>query len=222
VSVDHVEVLVEEPSMAAALDAILPKLLGDVSFMVRVFQGKTDLLAKLPRRLTGYARGMADGLRVVVVVDRDTEDCRQLKLKLEQMAQRAGLRTRRAARGSADPRAWDMLTLIAIEELEAWYFGDWAAVQSAFPGVPTTVPHQAPYRDPDAIQGGTAEALERVLRRAGYFEGGLGKIQAARVIAPVMDPAVNRSRSFQVFRDALLEMVAADKSESLSVNRPVG
>ena len=35
------------------LDAILPKLLGDVSFMVRVFQGKTDLLAKLPVRLTG-------------------------------------------------------------------------------------------------------------------------------------------------------------------------
>ncbi len=61
-SVDHVEVLVEEPSMAAALEAILPKLLGDVSFMVRVFQGKPDLLAKLPGRLTGYARSMADGM----------------------------------------------------------------------------------------------------------------------------------------------------------------
>lgn len=208
-SVDHVEVLVEEPSMAAALEAILPKLLGGASFAVRVYQGKTDLLAKLPSRLTAYARSMVGGMRIVVIVDRDADDCRRLKAKLEQMAERAGLRTRRAARGGADPGAWVMLTLVAIEELEAWYFGDWAAVRSAFPGAPATVPDQAPYRDPDAIQGGTAEALERVLRRAGYFEGGLAKIQAAREIAPRMDPAVNRSRSFQVFRDALQEMVAA-------------
>jgi hypothetical protein len=203
----HVEVLVEEPSMAAALDAILPKLLGGLSFAIRVYQGKADLLAKLPSRLSGYARSMTDGMRIVVIVDRDADDCRRLKLDLERMAERAGLRTRRAARETADPRAWVMLTLIAIEELEAWYFGDWAAVCGAFPKVPESVPNQAPYRDPDAIQGGTAEALARVLSRAGYFEGGLAKIQAARSIAPLMDPAVNRSRSFQLFRDALLEMV---------------
>lgn len=208
-SVEHVEVLVEEPSMAAALEAILPKLLGDLSFAIRIFQGKTDLLAKLPSRLDGYARSQTDGQRIVVIVDRDAEDCRRLKVNLEQMAERAGLRTRRAARGAGDPARWVMLTLIAIEELEAWYFGDWAAVRSAYPRVPVNVPNQAPYRDPDAILGGTAETLGRVMRRAGYFEGGLAKIQAARVIAPLMDPAANRSRSFQVFRHALLEMVAA-------------
>lgn len=194
--------------MAAALEAILPKLLQDLSFAIRIFQGKTDLLAKLPSRLEGYARCQHDGQRIVVIVDRDAEDCRKLKLKLEQMAERAGLRTRRAARGGGDPDAWVMLTLIAIEELEAWYFGDWAAVLKAYPKAPATVPRKAAYRDPDAIQGGTAEALGRVLRRGGYFDGGLAKIEAARVIAPLMNPAVNRSRSFQVFRDAFLEMVA--------------
>ncbi len=75
--------------------------------------------------------------------------------------------------------------------------------------MPTTVPNQAPYRDPDAIQGGTAEALGLVLRRAGYFAGGLAKIEAARVIAPLMIPAENRSRSFQVFRGALAELATA-------------
>ncbi|MGC3999933.1 MAG: DUF4276 family protein [Anaeromyxobacter sp.] len=208
-SVDHVEVLVEEPSMKAALEALLPKLLGDVSFGIRVFQGKPDLLAKLPARLTAYARSSIDGVRIVVIVDRDAEDCRRLKAKLEEMAERAGLRTRRAARLRGDCRAWVMLTLIAIEELESWYFGDWAAVRGAFPKVPATVPNQARFRDPDAIQGGTAEALGSVLARAGYFEGGLPKIQTARTIAPRMDPAVNRSRSFQVFRDALMEMMRA-------------
>lgn len=195
--------------MAVVLGAILPKLLGDVSFAIRVFQGKADLLAKLPSRLTGYARSQTDGLRIVVVVDRDAEDCRRLKLALEQMAKRAGLRTRRAARGGGDPDHWMVLTLIAIEELEAWFFGDWTAVRGAYPRAPVNVPSQAGYRDPDAIQGGTAEALGRVLRRAGYFAGGLAKIQAAREIAPLMDPAANRSRSFQVFRDAIVELVAA-------------
>ena len=53
-SVEHVEVLVEENSMAVALEAILAKLLGPVSFATRVFQGKGDLLARRRRvRLGG-------------------------------------------------------------------------------------------------------------------------------------------------------------------------
>ena len=41
--------------------------------------------------------------------------------------------------------------------------------------------------------------------KAGYFSGGLRKIEAAEQIAPHMDPSRNTSHSFQVFRDALLE-----------------
>jgi hypothetical protein len=66
--------------------------------------------------------------------------------------------------------------------------------------------HGARYRDPDAIAGGTWEAFERVLRQSGYFRGGLRKVEAARTIAPHIDPARNTSRSFQVLRDALVEL----------------
>ena len=38
---------------------------------------------------------------------------------------------------------------------------------------------------------------------AKYHPGGLEKIRAAREISNHMDPDRNRSRSFQVFRDAL-------------------
>lgn len=41
-SVAHVEVLVEEPSVEAALRALLPRLLGDVSFEIYPHQGKHD------------------------------------------------------------------------------------------------------------------------------------------------------------------------------------
>lgn len=88
--------------------------------------------------------------------------------------------------------------------MEAWFFGDVNALTAAYPGVPATLAKKEKYRDPDAIQGGTWEALERILQRAGYHLGGLSKIEAARAIAKHMTPEHNRSHSFQVFRDALL------------------
>jgi hypothetical protein len=36
------------------------------------------------------------------------------------------------------------------------------------------------YRDPDGVLGGTWEALERILKRAGYFKTGLRKMECAR------------------------------------------
>lgn len=138
--------------------------------------------------------------RIVVVVDRDDEDCHVLKDRLEQMARRAGLRTRTWA-GNA---SWQLANRIAIEELEAWYFGDWPAVRSAFPRVSDEVPRRRGFRDPDAIAGGTWEAFERVMQTRGYFVSGLAKIDAARAIGAKVDPARNTSRSFRAFRDAVV------------------
>jgi hypothetical protein len=102
-----------------------------------------------------------------------------------------------------------VINRIVIEELESWYFGDWTAVRTVYPRVAATITSQASYREPDTIKGGTWEAFERVLQKAGYFKGGLRKIEAARAIAPHMDPTRNTSRSFQIFREALLEITPA-------------
>ena len=64
---------------------------------------------------------------------------------------------------------------------------------------------KAGYRCPDSIKGGTWEAFERIMRRYGYFEGGLRKVEAARAIAEFVDPKRNRSDSFLRFRDAIVE-----------------
>lgn len=51
----HIEFLVEELSMKEALQNLLPKILGEtISFDIHPYQGKKDLLAKLPHRLRGY------------------------------------------------------------------------------------------------------------------------------------------------------------------------
>lgn len=49
--VAHVEFLVEEPSAEAMLYGVLPRLIGGTSFRVHAYQGKSDLMRKLPSRL---------------------------------------------------------------------------------------------------------------------------------------------------------------------------
>lgn len=191
--------------MEAFLRALLPRLLPeDRTFEVHPFQGKSDLLGKLEERLRGYAAWLPEDWRIVVVVDRDDDDCRDLKQRLEAIAQRAGLRSRTRAGGLS----WQLVNRIAIEELEAWYFADWEAVRAAYPRVPSNIPHRQGFRDSDAIAGGTCEAFERMMQRHGYFKGGLAKIEAARAVGTWVDPARSRSRSFAVFQQALAEAVA--------------
>ena len=194
----HLELLVEEPSMEAFLRGLLPRLLPqDRSFEIHSFQGKGDLLCKLEARLRGYACWLPEDWRILVVVDRDAEDCRLLKARLDNIAIGCRLRIDRARPD------WQLVNRIAIEELEAWYFGDWAAVRASYPRVSAAIPGKQAYRDPDAIAGGTWEAFERILQRCGYFTAGLPKVEVARTISRHMTPAQNQSRSFECFRHAV-------------------
>lgn len=188
----HVEFLVEEPSAEVFLRGVIGRILPDISCNFIVFQGKADLLLNLPSRLKGYKKWMPADYRLVVLVDEDRQDCIALKNLLESAAASAGLATKSKPLGGA----FFVLNRIAVEELEAWYFGDVPALCAAYPGVPSSLGTKAPYRDPDAIAGGTWQALERVLQKAGYFKGGLSKIALAREMAVHMDPANNRSASF--------------------------
>ena len=196
----HIELLLEERSAEAALTQLLPKLLpGLAGWTLHSFQGKPDLLAKLPNLLRGYARWLPDDYRIVVLVDADEDDCLGLKARLEETAAAEGLLTKTSA--GPDSR-FAVLNRLAVEELEAWFIGDVEALAAAYPGVPESLGQRRGFRDPDALRG-TWEALERVLQNAGYFRSGLRKIEAAGHIAAHMDPTRNRSRSFRCFAQGL-------------------
>jgi hypothetical protein len=203
----HFEIMVEEQSMETFLRELLPRVVDEnTTFDIYPFQGKHDLLRKLESRLSGYAKWLPPTWRVIVLVDRDNDDCAALKATLEQSVKNVGLLTLSVARPHQLP--WQVLNRIAIEELEAWYFGDWEAVLRAYPRVSKAIPGKASYRDPDAIAGGTWEAFERILQRAGYFGNGLSKIEAAREIGKAIVIERNRSRSFRTFVAALHGAVA--------------
>lgn len=203
-TVEHVEIIVEEPSSEAALRLVLPRILGTTSFEIYTHSCKDELLQRLPSRLRGYSSWLPETWRIVVLVDRDDDRCAKLKNRLESIARDAGL----ATRSNNAPSRFAVVNRIAIEELEAWYFGDWTAVRRAYPRVPANIPMQTRYRDPDAIKGGTWEAFEHILQASGYFKTGLRKLEAARAIAEFMDPRQNTSRSFKALRDALVQMAA--------------
>ncbi|HQC80200.1 MAG TPA: DUF4276 family protein [Accumulibacter sp.] len=198
-------VVVEEPSMEAMLELLLPKLIDGVDFEIKPFQCKDDLLKNLPARLRGYGKWLPESWAIVVLVDRDDDDCRLLRRKLDDMAERAGLMSKtRAGKG----HRFQIANRIAVEELEAWFFGDWVAVQEAYPRVPAKIPRQAAYRDPDGVRGGTWEALERILQRSGYVTTGLRKIECARKVARHMQPDRNSSASFRAFVGAVSATMA--------------
>ena len=196
----HIELLLEEPSAEAFLNGCLARLVPlGTTWTAVVFQGKADLLRNLERRLKGYRHWIPSDWRIVVLIDEDRQDCVALKTFLEAAATAAGFTTKTSARASQ----FVVLNRIVIEELEAWFFGDVPALAQAYPGVSPHLASQAPYRDPDTIVGGTWEALERVLQRAGYFGGGLPKIEVAREMAIHMDPVRNTSPSFRQFVSGL-------------------
>ncbi len=199
-AVESLHVLMEEPSMEEALQILLPRMLRS-AIEVRYIQfgDKGNLLRELPNRLRGYKQWLAPTATILVVVDRDDDDCHALKRQLEEFAIAAGFATKSAPHGSG---GFQVINRIAIEELESWYFGDWRAVRQAYPRMPD-LSAKAAYRQVDEIAGGTWEALERELKKRGYFEAGLRKREFAREVAAHMVPQRNSSPSFACFRDAV-------------------
>jgi hypothetical protein len=134
--VEHIEVFVEEPSMERALSVLLPRIIGNTSVAFHSYQGKPALLKELPARLRGYRDWLPKNWLILIVVDRDDDNCQDLKQRIENAARSAGL----VVRSQQTKGQFQVLTRIVIEELEAWYFGDWAAVRLAYPRAPLSVP----------------------------------------------------------------------------------
>lgn len=192
----RLEVLVEEPSAEAALRYLLPRLLpAAVRWKIVNLKSKPKLLKVLEARLRAYRVRVEQGedVRILVVVDRHSDDCLALKRQLESSAARAGLPTRSRPDGSGRFR---LVNRVVVEELESWFLGDPAALRAAFPSLPATNPRSALFRSPE--KGGW-KTLHRYLRKHGIYRRHYPKIEAARRIASRMNVNANRSASFRQF-----------------------
>ena len=190
--------------MVAAMEHLLPRMVGSrAEWKLINHRGKQCLLGALPGMLRGYAR-MPGDIRILILVDRDDDDCRALKQRLEIAARDAGMPTKTHPSNGQ----FRVVNRIVIQELEAWFFGDPVVVDAAYANT-RSVFARAAYRNPDAIAH-TWEALGRILRNARHHLGAahLPKTAVARAIAAHMDPSRNSSPSFRAFHQGLEALLA--------------
>ncbi|MGC8731755.1 MAG: DUF4276 family protein [Halothiobacillaceae bacterium] len=212
----HIEILVEDASGEKLLESLLPKLFGAQgdphTWRVHAYKGigripknlnaggdpaKRILLDQLPKLLRGYGRTPGiDG--VVVVLDSDRRSCVDFLAELKALA------------AGCNP-APNTLFRIAIEEMEAWYFGDRQALTQAYPRAKVDV-LQRYQQDSvcgtwellaDAVYPGGAAAI----KNAGWPLPGQIKHEWAEKIGPLLDPDRNVSPSFGKLRDGLRRLV---------------
>ena len=110
----------------------MPKLLKQrARYKIINFGSKSKLIKSLSQRLNAYAARIKKGekLRIVVLVDRDADNCQDLKNKLENIAFQSGLATK--SKPSAEGNFW-VINRIVIQELESWFIGDPKVTLSAW------------------------------------------------------------------------------------------
>lgn len=141
------------------------------------------LLDQLPAKLRGYS-SLPEGYCVVVLVDADQDDCRQLKASLIELYRLLPKR----------PNC--VLFRIAVEETESWFLADRDALNAAYPRNEMTKLLKD-YRPDAAI--GSWEKLARVLGRRPEDCIGGDKKEWARNITPHLDLSNPRSPSLRAF-----------------------
>jgi len=182
-------VLVEGPSERAFISRWAPRLVSGQEVRVYPHQGKGTLPAKLdatpdphqrtllhqlPAKLRSFAEALdADSDGVLILVDADDDDPAELAAKIESAVKRIAPKLRVAVR-------------LAVEEMEAFYFGDLKALERVFPGADT---NKARTYEPDSICG-TWELFGEVIG-----DGGGNKVAWAEAMGPAVTTRSERSRS---------------------------
>ena len=134
----HIEILVEDSSGEKLLGLLLPRIIGEYgdphTWRIHAYKGigripiglrvKDDpanriLLNQLPKLLRGYSKSKGIDA-VVVVLDVDKRDCQAFLKELKSVAIECNSLS-------------NTLFRLAIEEMEAWYFGDRNALLCAYP-----------------------------------------------------------------------------------------
>lgn len=174
-------VFTEEKSMEITLRAVLPRLsLRPDQFQIVTHEGVGDLEASLARKLRKWRDPNA---RFLIIRDNDRGDCRARKARLAALAEASGSRQPRKIR-------------IVMQELEAWFLGDPAALEAA--GLLDRGQRPAALREPET--NAHPEGALRQLDRS--YQKGIG----ARRIAPHLDPSRNEAGSFHATIAAIREL----------------
>ena len=179
----HLIFLLEEPSMKEMLKVILPKIIPDeITYKCIPHDGKQDLEKSIPKKL----KALKNVKKFIIVRDKDSGDCIEIKQKLSQLCQQANRP--------------DTLIRIPCHELEAWYLGDLAAVEQGLKMKKLAkLQNKQKYRSPDSISSPKQE-LKRI---APNYQ----PISGSKAIATHLNLSTNTSVSFNVFLEGIDKVI---------------
>lgn len=193
----------EELSMRRFLESWLGQYLPgeDIGFKIFDFRGKDDLKNKIENRIKAYKSEGNLIYKHFVVIDRDNEDCAELNELLVKKCASAGFEVRNC--GSS----WQAATCIVIEELEAWYFGDWDAVKTCYGRVSSTISRKPRFKKPDRIEK-PSQRLEEIFKHS-RIKDKFRKTRIAENVGRAYNADRSTSPSFKHFRKVVDEAVAS-------------
>jgi len=182
--------LLEEPSMKAFLEGLLPRIAPAIRFILVPHEGRHDLVKSFPRKIRAWR---TPGVRFVIVHDQDSADCVELKRSLQ----------------AAVPleRRNDTSIRIACRELESWLLGDLDALAEAFdqPDL-ADLGVKRKFRQPDNV-GNPGEELSKLVP---FYQ----KVRGARQMGRLLEPSRNTSHSFGIFLSTLHNLSGEAPEES--------
>jgi hypothetical protein len=205
------EILTEGASDVPAVREILTRrfnLAENIHFRIHPHRGKgklpqnplaipdprhRGLLDQLPAKLRGYSY-LPDGCCVIVLVDADSTDCKELKASLVDLYQ------------NLDKRPKCILFRIAVEETESWFLADTNAIRSAYQHA---IINKISNFEPDSVIGAWERLAEALGRKPQDCDGGDKHIWASK-ISPHLDLTQPGSPSLKAFVNGIERLVTGN------------
>ncbi len=170
------------------LRVILPKILPedyalDTNCFIRPHEGKSDLQKSIRTKIKAWPH-YGYPVKVLIIHDQDSNDCKQLKSSLLELFKDTTI---------------PVIVRIACRELENWYLGDMPAIEAAYPDTKaSSLKAKSKYRNPDKLFG--AFEMNELTKN-------FGKTHASRVIPQYMEMDKNNSISFRHLLSGLRKLI---------------
>lgn len=188
--------LLEEDSARVFLEGFLPRAFPVISDRERFepeffpFEGKHDLRHELLKKLKEWR---VSNSAFVVLQDQDREDCRKAKERLVEICRKPGALHKKAT------------VRIVCRQLENWYLGDLAAVDSVYKTeLQKKYANKARFRNVDDLDG--AQTLSKITENKYQKTDGSRKMG----LAMNTDYLQNNSHSFRVFCEHVSSLVSGE------------
>jgi len=184
----HLVILVEEASMKAFLENVIPKLINNIEIHYQIIdlKGKRNLLKSHKRKILNWNIPES---KFIIIIDQDSKNCYDLKNDILQEYE-------------GTDKLSNITVRIVCQELESFYLAQLNAVEKGL-GIKdlTKMQQKEKYRNPDLLENPKKE-LQRITNNQ------YQQILGSDSISKYLDLTEYRSNSFRVLLEAIKKHVS--------------